>query len=636
MLPTEEAILYLNSQDVPRISEAARKFGVNRSTLDKKFCRQSGSKSQAAQQKQFLSIRQEKTLIKHINRFCERGFPPTPYMVANIAGQIAKRQPGKNWTSRFVKRWSTELDSKYLNTLDISRHKAESVSAFKQYFDILSSKIEQYAIQPQNMYNMDEKGFLIGYLTKSKRIFTKALFESGKLLGTAQDGNRKWVTVVATICADGTSLSPGLIYKGQLNTIQDTWLEGVNEEEHFAFLTSSANGWTNDELGFDWLVNLFDQETRVKAKRDWRLLFLDGHGSHLTIQFLDWCQSNKILVAVYPPHSTHRLQPLDVSLFAPLATFYSQGLDEHVRLSEGLTGVTKRDFLGLFWPTWQQAFTEANINSGWSKTGLCPFDPSVVLRIFTEATTPPNELAEEPHTPDSRRSGSKSSSLTPRDWRKIQSIVNKTVMKVTDRKHRKSLEYLGDKVISQSAEITVLREGNKRLTQALQEEQKRKTRGKKLMEDFRTRDEGNATFFSPCKVKQLQELQQARQDEKVVQQQEKADKAQEREQAKRVRAQAVAERKVERQKKAEEKKAALAARIASKAAARLARAAAHRPKVLNNRLHRNSKSKNKHLQRPREVQDDRDVTVVKSRLSCPGVNMSSSGRLIKPSKKLQQ
>lgn len=67
----------------------------------------------------------------------------------------------------------------YLNTLDVSRYKAESVSAFKQYFDVVSSKIDQYGIQPQNMYNIDGKGFLICYLTKSKRVFTKTLFESG-------------------------------------------------------------------------------------------------------------------------------------------------------------------------------------------------------------------------------------------------------------------------------------------------------------------------------------------------------------------------------------------------------------------------------------------------------------------------
>jgi hypothetical protein len=82
-------------------------------------------------------------------------------------------------------------------------------------------------------------------------VFAKALFESRKLLGTAQDSDRKRVTVVAIICAYGMSLSSGLIYKGRPNTIQDTWLEVVNEEEHLAFLTSSANGWTNGEIESD-------------------------------------------------------------------------------------------------------------------------------------------------------------------------------------------------------------------------------------------------------------------------------------------------------------------------------------------------------------------------------------------------
>jgi hypothetical protein len=179
--------------------------------------------------------------------------------------------------------------------------------------------------------------------------------------------------------------------------------------------------------------------------------------------------------------------------------------------------------------------------------------------------------------------------------------VNKAMMKVTDSKHRKSLEYLGDKVISQSAEITLLKEGNKQFAVALEDEQKRKTRGKKPMEDFRTRDERNATFFSPRKVKQLQELQQARKEEKLVQQQERAGRAQERERLKQVRAQAVAERKVERTKKAEEKKAALAARIASKAACRLARAAAHRTRPPHHGLHKKLKSKETQLQSSREV-----------------------------------
>lgn len=73
------------------------------------------------------------------------------------------------------------------------------------------------------------------------------------------------MNVVATICADGTSLPPGIICEGRLNTIQDICLEGIKEEHHLAFLASSPNGWTNDEPGIDWLMNLSDRETKEKA-----------------------------------------------------------------------------------------------------------------------------------------------------------------------------------------------------------------------------------------------------------------------------------------------------------------------------------------------------------------------------------
>jgi len=94
--PDRRGTIFWKGQGVPQTNEAARKFQVERSTLGKKFHCQSGIGVQSAQDKQFLSTSQEKTLIKHINRLCERGFPPTPCMVANIAGQIAKKQPAKN------------------------------------------------------------------------------------------------------------------------------------------------------------------------------------------------------------------------------------------------------------------------------------------------------------------------------------------------------------------------------------------------------------------------------------------------------------------------------------------------------------------------------------------------------------
>ncbi|KAF2824492.1 hypothetical protein CC86DRAFT_421063, partial [Ophiobolus disseminans] len=43
----------------------------------------------------------------------------------------------------------------------------------------------------QHIYNIDEKGFLIGVLSKMKRVFSKSAFEEGKLRHIIQDGNRE-------------------------------------------------------------------------------------------------------------------------------------------------------------------------------------------------------------------------------------------------------------------------------------------------------------------------------------------------------------------------------------------------------------------------------------------------------------
>ena len=75
---------------------------------------------------------------------------------------------------------------------------------------------------------MDEKGFLLGMLTKAKQVFTKAAFESGKIKNTIQNGNREWITILAIICTDGTALSPGLIYQAVMGNIQDSWLQDFN------------------------------------------------------------------------------------------------------------------------------------------------------------------------------------------------------------------------------------------------------------------------------------------------------------------------------------------------------------------------------------------------------------------------
>ena len=213
---------------------------------------------------------------------------------------------------------------------------------------------------------MDEKGFLIGVLQKTRRVFDIEHLRSGKLLGAGQDGNREWITLIGAICMDGTPPPPSIINQADSGNLQDTWLDGFDPKEHACFFTSSHTGWTNEELGYSWLEKVFDRATKEKTHdgRDLRLLFVDGYNSHVNMKFLDWCDRNKVLVAVYPPHSTHRLQPLDVSLFSPLANFYSQSVSNWMHKTQGLSGLSKRDFFDLFWPAFTKAFTPKNILSG--------------------------------------------------------------------------------------------------------------------------------------------------------------------------------------------------------------------------------------------------------------------------------
>ena len=83
---------------------------------------------------------------------------------------------------------------------------------------------------------------------------------------------------------------------------------------------------------------------KVKAGNSKRILIVDSHSSHLNIRFIDHCDRHNILLAILPPHSTHQLQPLDISIFSPLTTAYSNQIDNLIQSNQDFSRVTKRNF----------------------------------------------------------------------------------------------------------------------------------------------------------------------------------------------------------------------------------------------------------------------------------------------------
>jgi hypothetical protein len=208
-----------------------------------------------------------------------------------------------------------------------------------------------------------------------------------------QDGLQEWITVLATVCADGSLLDPAVIYEGK-GALHSGWLQDVEAGKHQIFCTTSPSGWSNDDVGLTWLEQVFDWRTKCKARSDYHILIVDGHSSHLTKELLRYCLAHKILLCVLPPHSTHSLQPLDIVLFSPLSTAYSAELSQHVQRSKGLLHVKKCDFFALFWASYNISFTSKNTLKAFEATGIEPCNANAVLRRFRTPTPQQDEDTE--------------------------------------------------------------------------------------------------------------------------------------------------------------------------------------------------------------------------------------------------
>ena len=79
---------------------------------------------------------------------------------------------------------------------------------------------------------------------------------------------------------------------------------------------ATSSGWMEPET-FLLLMKHFVKTVKVNIEHP-VLLLLDNHYSHLAIDVLDYCKDNGVVLLSFPPHSSHKLQPLDHTVFGPL------------------------------------------------------------------------------------------------------------------------------------------------------------------------------------------------------------------------------------------------------------------------------------------------------------------------------
>lgn len=151
-------------------------------------------------------------------------------------------------------------------------------------------------------------------------------------------------------------------------------------------------------MGQKWLEKLFIKQVRAKEPdpNQWILLILDGHGSHVADKFVKFAAQHKVHVVLLPPHTTHKLQPLDVGCFGPFKKRWADRCKEYV----ALTGETmpKENFAHKYLAIRNETITENVIKSAFRKTGIAPFNPDVFGPLDFAPSHSTSTLAHLPDT----------------------------------------------------------------------------------------------------------------------------------------------------------------------------------------------------------------------------------------------
>ncbi|KAM0714155.1 hypothetical protein Q7P37_009716 [Cladosporium fusiforme] len=377
------------------------------------------SRRDKAIKQQLLTPREEQAIVDFVLKADRNGYPARVKDLRRYAAILLRKRasprgsdhsviapacgltPGKDWPQAFCKR-HPELKVARLRALDWRRHEKNIYAKVVHWFDIMRAQLEETSILQENVYNMDETGVLLSVLGSSKYLVSSDMEKTHR--GTSS--KRTLITAVECISADGRSLPPLIIFPGA--DLRSNWVCHRAPDWRFA---CSKKGYMNSAINMEWMRTVFEPLTRERANGKPRILINDGFETHESLEVLTFCFENNIILCRLPSHTSHKLQPCDVSVFGPLKDAYREQVEQLQR--RGANTVNKEHFILLYSQAREAAVTTRNIRSGWSKAGLFPFNPSRVLdgmpAPVQDHPAPPPPLGP----PQARESSSSQTLVTP-------------------------------------------------------------------------------------------------------------------------------------------------------------------------------------------------------------------------------
>lgn len=292
-----------------------------------------------------------------------------------------RQKAGKDWLYTFKKR-HPDLTLRKPESCSLSRATSFNRHNVDVFYTNLEDVLKRHPgfADGTRIFALDETGTTT--VQKPKKVMAEKGQKQLNKVTSAERGTL--VTTCCAVSATGNALPPAMVFPRK--TFKTFMTNGAPTG---TLGLAQQTGWMNSEL-FPEVLKHFIKITS-SSKENPSLLILDNHESHLAPAVLNIAKENGVTLLTIPPHTSHRLQPLDVSVFGPLQKFYNAAADAWMLQHPGKT-ISIYDVAGLLGTAFDRAMTPANIKSGFRKTGIFPFD----RHIFTDEDFLPSEVTNRP------------------------------------------------------------------------------------------------------------------------------------------------------------------------------------------------------------------------------------------------
>ena len=311
---------------------------------------------------------------------------------------------GLSWFFGFRRRYP-KLTIRTPENTSQARAKAFNKANIDGFFKLYGELLVRHNFQPNRIYNVDEKGVSTVHNHPPKVVSLKGKKQVGCLSSGERGTN---TTLVLSGNAVGTMVPPLFVFPRVKNN--PLLLRGAPTG---SIQCNEQSGWIHKASFVAWM-NHFIAYTCSTTENP-TLLVLDGHASHVkSLEVLDIARANGVHIICLPPHTTHRTQPLDVTLMKPISTRLAKEHQVWMRTHPGET-LTIYHVAELFNKAYTAACLPETLAHGFEKTGLYPFNPHIFEGQFAAAAVtdvgdvlanavPSNELC--PSSSNSESSGS--------------------------------------------------------------------------------------------------------------------------------------------------------------------------------------------------------------------------------------